>query len=343
MTDEILTSLARSGLIPAGARPPLVRLAGGVSSDVFRVDLASGSICVKRALPRLRVEAEWCAPVERSSYEAAWLRAVAPLQGPVVPRVLAEDPQQHLFAMTYFEPGLHPVWKTELAAGRVDVGFAATVGQALACVHAATADSSEIAARFATDELFQRLRLDPYLGHTARAHPDLASRLAALAADTLARKVALVHGDISPKNILQGPSGPVFLDAECAWYGDPAFDIAFCATHLLLKTVWNPVHAEAYLASYTALTNVYLDGVTWETRDCLSRRAAALVSGLLLARVDGKSPVEYLINPGERAVVRQTARALIVRESLDLKSLLEVWRALATYPSPQSPAHLPLP
>ncbi len=62
-----------------------------------------------------------------------------------------------------------------------------------------------------------------------------------LSAGTLAAKIALVHGDVSPKKVPAGPRGPVFLDAECAWYGDPAFDLAFCLNHLLLKCLWNRI------------------------------------------------------------------------------------------------------
>lgn len=323
---QILDWLAAEGLAPATGPGAVTRLAGGVSSDVFRVELETGPICVKRALAQLKVAADWRAPVERSGYEAAWLRMVGPLGGPVVPQVLAEDPDQHLFAMTFFAPETHPVWKAELAAGRVDPAFAAAVGSALARVHAATAGSPQAAAQFATDELFQHLRLEPYLAHTATAHPDLASRLAALASATLGRKLALVHGDVSPKNILQGPNGPVFLDAECAWYGDPAFDAAFCATHLLLKTIWKPQHSDLYLAAYDAFTSAYLAGVDWEATEGLSQRAAALAGALLLARIDGKSPVEYLTVEDDRAFVRRTAQTLLLRPDLDLPGLAAAWR-----------------
>ncbi len=240
--SDIATWVAQAGLGRATAVAPL---SGGVSSDVFRVDLATGPICVKRALDRLKVAADWRAPLERSSYEAAWLRAVAPLGGPIVPEVLAEDAERHVFAMTWFAPQDHPVWKAELAAGRVDADFAGAVGRALARVHARTANSARLAAAFDTDALFTSLRIEPYLTHTAGAHPELSARIADIAETTLATKTALVHGDVSPKNILVGPKGPVFLDAECAWYGDPAFDIAFCANHLLLKSVWKPQHAAA--------------------------------------------------------------------------------------------------
>lgn len=322
---DVLDWLTEAGLAPPGVRPAVVPLAGGVSSDVFRVDLPDGPICVKQALAQLKVAADWRAPVERSSYEAAWLRAVADLGGPIVPKVLAEDTGRHLFAMTFFEAATHPVWKAELAAGRVDPAFAGSVGRALTRVHAGTAGRPDLAAAFPTDDLFRELRLDPYLLETARAHPDLAERLTALAARTQAQKIALVHGDVSPKNILAGPDGPVFLDAECAWYGDPAFDLAFCANHLLLKSVWKPAHAAAYLASYAALTDAYLAGCDWEDPRGLDRRAASLLAGLLLARIDGKSPVEYLTEADDKAFVRETARELLRADALDLAGVASFW------------------
>ena len=117
----------------------------------------------------------------------------------------------------------------------------------------------------------------------------------------------LVHGDVSPKNILVGPRGPVFVDAECAWFGDPAFDLAFCLNHLLLKCVHRPARTDAFLGAYRALADTYLAGVTWEPAAAVEARAATLLDGLLLARVDGKSPVEYLRTEPQRARVREFA------------------------------------
>ena len=155
---------------------------------------------------------------------------------------------------------------------------------------------------------------------------DLAARLQEIATATLAHKLALVHGDMSPKNILIGER-PVFLDAECAWFGDPAFDIAFCCTHLLLKSIWLRAQAPALLEAYACLYERYLDGVTWEPADALNARAGSLVAALLLARIDGKSPVEYLADEKSRRFVREAARDLLGRSDLTLQSVGESWRA----------------
>ncbi len=107
-------------------------------------------------------------------------------------------------------------------------------------------------------------------------------------------KHALVHGDVSPKNILNGPRGPVLLDPECAFYGDPAFDLAFCLNHLLLKCLWTPAARHGFMACFTSLKDSYLSLVDWEPMTDIEARTARLLPGLFLARVDGKSPVEYI-------------------------------------------------
>ncbi|HUR90208.1 MAG TPA: phosphotransferase, partial [Ramlibacter sp.] len=176
------------------------------------------------------------------------------------------------------------------------------VGDVLGRIHAATADRDDIAKRFATDANFYAIRLEPYLVESSRVHPDLADVLLALVERTAGTRRVLVHGDVSPKNILVGPDGPVMLDAECAWFGDPAFDVAFCLNHFVLKAAHMPQHAQALMACYAALKQSYFDHVQWEPRDALEARVATLLPGLTLARVDGKSPVEYLSEPQRHAV-----------------------------------------
>jgi len=314
----VLALLRTAGLVSGNETPAFEVLAGGVSSEIWKV----GTVCVKRALPRLRVAQRWEAPIERNRYERLWLEAAAAAAPGAAPRILASDDRAGLFAMQYLAL---PVWKERLRQGDARPAFAAQVGRALAAIHTATAGRSDIARRFATDDIFFAIRLEPYLVATANAHPDLQARLRFLVDRTAKTKACLVHGDVSPKNILVGARGPVFLDAECAWYGDPAFDLAFCLNHLLLKCLWVPRARAAFLECFDALSRTYLEKIAL---DRVEERAASLLPALLLARVDGKSPVEYLTQE-DKEVVRSVARELLLSNQ-SIREIARTWRKSLT-------------
>jgi len=297
---------------------PVEVLSGGVSSEIWKV----GDVCVKRALPRLRVAQVWEAPVERNRYERLWLEAAGEAAPGAAPRVLAADDDAGVFAMQYLPL---PVWKERLRQGDARPAFAAQVGATLAAIHSATAGRAEVAARFATDAIFYSIRLEPYLVATGTAHRDLEQIFQSLVARTANTKVCLVHGDVSPKNILVADRGPIFLDAECAWYGDPAFDLAFCLNHLLLKCLWTPAARGAFLECFDALSGAYLKAVRFPD---VEKRTASLLPALLLARIDGKSPVEYLTEP-QRQQVREFARPLVGRIS-SLAEIRRLWQRSST-------------
>ena len=287
--------LCASGLAKPNERAVWHALTGGVSSEIWRVDLPQRTVCVKRALPKLKVASDWRVPISRNVYEWRWLCFVAQHLPQVVPHPLAHDENAGVLAMSFLPPEHYPVWKSQLLSGVVVPDVAARVGGVLARLHEVSAKRRDLARSFDSLHNFHALRLEPYLLTTAARHPDLSERLQGLAERTALISLALVHGDISPKNILIGPDGPVFLDAECAWYGDPAFDLAFCLNHLLLKTLVRPDCVAALLQSFEQLTEAYFKEATFESRGSLEGRAAELLPALLLARVDGKSPVEYLL------------------------------------------------
>jgi aminoglycoside phosphotransferase (APT) family kinase protein len=314
MSAAVLDMLREAGLAGAGETPNVQELSGGVSSEIWRVDLAGGPVCVKRALPRLRVAQVWEAPVERNRFEEAWLRIAGEVAPGCAPRVLASG--DGLFAMEYLDA---PVWKAELKAGRADPAFAGKVGRTLATIHRASAGNARVRGSFATDAIFHAIRLEPYLVATGQKHPQLAPRLHALVERTAHTRECLVHGDVSPKNILVLESGPVFLDAECAWYGDPAFDLAFCLNHLLLKCLWVPSSREDFLRCFDALVAGYAPAREVE------ERTAALLPALLLARVDGKSPVEYLDEAGQNTV-RRIAWPLVALPPRTIEEVRAAWQ-----------------
>lgn len=323
--QELSGFLIHNGLARAGEDSRWIPLLGGVSSDIWKVELPGRSICVKRALARLKVAADWQAPVSRNLYEWHWLCFAHDVQPEAVPRPLAHDEQAGVLAMELLDPDSNPVWKAPLMQGDIQRPPAESVGRLLVRFHAASAFDPAISARFDTSDNFLALRIEPYVLRTAERHPDVEPQLRGLAQRTLDARIALVHGDVSPKNILLGRNGPVFLDAECAWFGDPAFDLAFCLNHLLLKCLVLPGRRADYLACYSGLATAYLAGVDWEPRAEVEGRAARLLPALLLARVDGKSPVEYLNDENHKRMVREVAKGLLVEPAASLEQVSQRW------------------
>jgi len=216
-------------------------------------------------------------------------------------------------------------WEVDGRAEKHMKAIAEAVASRLVLIHNATAGDDQIARLFGSDEDFNAIRLEPYLLATAQVHPDLAAPLKWLAQETAGMKLALVHGDVSPKNILIGRRGPVFLDAECAWYGDPAFDLAFCLNHLLLKCLLNRRAITRFLACYDRFAETYLQAARWELREETEARAAQLLPALMLGRVDGKSPVEYLTEEQDKDRVRRVARSLLADPPHHLAVIRRAW------------------
>jgi 5-methylthioribose kinase len=323
--------LRGSGRVSALDEIHVRELAGGVSNIVLRVDVRGRPpIVVKQCRERLRVAMEWHARLERIWTEQAALELLRTiLPDGTVPRVEFEDRPNFLFAMTC-APDDAITWKSELMGGRVDPAIATRLATILAEIHKKSPAHPSLGGILSDTSLFDELRVDPYYRTAARAHADLKPNLDALIADMNRSDVgrALVLGDFSPKNILVHQKGLVLLDFECAHAGDPAFDLGFFLTHLLLKKI-RAVAVDPRLASmYGDLASQFLDTyldcreIDSVTRAGLSRRAILHTAACCLARVDGKSPVEYL-DPHGQMTARTFARESLRTEPPTWDLLLE--------------------
>ncbi|MBL4576475.1 MAG: phosphotransferase [Opitutaceae bacterium] len=309
-----ISFLLKKAGIPCGEGFKVKPLQGGVSSDIVLISLNGNKalhFCAKRALPKLKVKDDWFAPIERNRFEMAWLTCADKILPKIAPKVLAQDEEKGIALIEYLAPEKYVLWKDKLLAGNVDPNDAKKIGTALGTIHNETLQNKELAAHFSTDAFFNSLRLEPYLKTLISRYPDLSAHLNAIIKTTAETKIALVHGDISPKNIFieKSTGQPVFIDAECAWYGDPIFDIAFCLNHLLLKALHLPASSTELLASFEILYQSWLVVMPPSMQTELAARTAALLPALFLARVDGKSPVEYL-----NESTRETVRSLGLRE-----------------------------
>ena len=306
-------------------------LTGGVASDIAKVDLGKRTICVKFALPKLKVAADWQAPVHRNAAEYAWLKVAADLLPQSAVRLFGRSEAQHGFAMEFVSGEDVYLWKTSLLEQKPNKGEALLVADMIGRIHQKSSQSGFDTTPFQNRDDFHALRIEPYLSATAKVHSDLSPLLNELEDMLYQSNQVLVHGDVSPKNILMRSGGPVLLDAECATMGDASFDPSFCLNHLVLKAIHLPATRERLLKDVVAFWQAYATHITWEPPTTLESRVCRLLPALMLARVDGKSPVEYL-NDAEKNIVRAISKSLLKtpadtisefanRVSADLKEL----------------------
>ena len=306
-----------------GSRNDLVSitpLAGGVSSDIGLVDLGHRKICVKFALEQLKVQEEWHAKRERNQAEYQWLQFVSKLIPEATPVLYGSSAEGYGFAMEFVEGDDVFLWKSSLLQSNPDGGEAGKVGEVLGRIHNGSAHSPVIRHEFQNQEDFHALRLEPYLSFTATKHPTQAALLQDLIVMVNSNQLVLVHGDVSPKNILFRNGHPIFLDAECATIGDPAFDISFCLNHLILKAVHLKNVRRDLLASVEKFWISYRCHINWEAASEVEQRVCRLLPALMLARIDGKSPVEYLSDL-EQSMVRTLAFDLLLESKLSLNQI----------------------
>jgi aminoglycoside phosphotransferase (APT) family kinase protein len=318
----LIEILRRDGVVSADAR--LQPLSGGISSDIFLIVDAGPLRVVKRALKQLRVVDEWIANVSRNDFEQRYLNYVSHFMPDSVPAVLASG--NGYFVMPYFDSA-YVTWKSYLLKGVARPEDAQEAGRFLGCVHEHSSNDAEAARQFDSGENFRQLRVDPYLRTVARRHPEIDEIIRA-EADRLGNwRECLVHGDYSPKNMLLNGHHLVVLDCEVACYGDPAFDLAFLISHLLLKALFHAPRDVGLQKVAQAFVDCYLHSrrLTRDEQVTLLARTSTLACTLLLARVDGKSPVEYL-DQARQVVVRSfTIPALQRSPSSDPRELCEQW------------------
>jgi tRNA A-37 threonylcarbamoyl transferase component Bud32 len=320
------------GLAPSGASSRFFGslLGGGVSASVWFVRTSTGPVCVKRPLQQLRVASEWSAPLDRVTFEAMWLQLAGGIQSDAAPTVIGIDHAAHVLVMEWLDPDQHPVWKNALLTGNVDATTAGTLGARLGAMHrhmrCELDDPARLAAWAPATALFEALRIEPYLITTAERSPLVRAELLALAAGLRASATTIIHGDVSPKNVLVGPAGPILLDAECACIGDPSFDVAFLLNHLLMKSTHLP-ESEAHLRTAAEqFWRAYQSSA--DARGASDADVARLLPALALARVDGRSPLEYLTED-QRVTVRAAATDLVLRPRRSIEDTWTTWMSHA--------------
>jgi aminoglycoside phosphotransferase (APT) family kinase protein len=311
--------LRNHGLLAAGVDARAEVLAWGVSNQVLRIRPNRGAdLVVKQSRERLRTLADWFSRLERIYREVEVMRTIGNLLPVgVVPAVLFEVRDDYLFGMEAV-PSEHVVWKGELLAGRFDENVAGLLGDYLAIVHRKTAGDDRLRHMWSDRTVFDELRVDPFYRRIAAVHPEIAPAIDRLIDETLGDGRCAVLADFSPKNVLIVDGRISLVDFETGHYGDPAFDLGFFLSHILLKAVLHAqrqnevLHlARTFWARYRHQLNEERHAAALDGAD-LERRTVSNLAACMLARIDGKSPVDYLSSCEQQSIVREfTVRSLL--------------------------------
>jgi 5-methylthioribose kinase len=322
--DALRDYLAERGHLKSGGRVDFEKLLGGVSNRTVKVKWTEGDDWVlKQALAKLRVDADWFSSPDRIAVEAKalrWLNQMAPAG--TTPAFIFEDETNYLMGMVAV-PEPHENWKTVLLSGKIVPDHFRQFGVLLGTIHRkSTEASAEVSKAFADTTYFENLRLEPYYLHAAQNVPEAAGFLTSLATETLHHKDSLVHGDFSPKNTLIYRDKLILLDYEVVHFGDPAFDIGFALTHFLSKANHLPGLRVRFIEAALLFWKTYREEIAnlaWFQK--MSARSVRHTLACLLARVAGKSPLEYWTGP-EKSRQKTVALKLIRSLPADVPELI---------------------
>ena len=314
---ELVDYLRETGRIASAERPVVQTLSGGVSNRTVLVERPNGERWVlKQALGKLRVQVDWyCSPerVHREAVGLRWLKRLAPTG--TITCFLFEDRDCHLLAMEAV-PEPHENWKAMLIAGRLDLELVKQFAAILRSIHRNALDHREqLEQAFGDRSFFESLRLEPYYIYTSQQIPEAGAFLTRLVDETRAHRDTLVHGDYSPKNMLVHEGRLVLLDHEVVHIGDPAFDVGFALAHLLSKAH----HLAGRRSEFERAALVFWQAYAGDPD--LEARAVRHTLGCLLARVAGRSPLEYL-DETERSRQARTVLALFARPPHRMSTLV---------------------
>lgn len=299
------------------------KLTGGVSSDIYLITDGENRFVIKEALPRLKVEDEWYADTSRNQVEQEFIRYIQQFLPDAVPEILYSDREHGYFVMEYLDSSFKN-WKKQLLQAKFEPATAKKAARLLADIHLYSKQNEKAGKRFNTTPNFKSLRIEPYLITTGNRHPELKELFHSEADRLENHREALVHGDFSPKNIMVKSGRIVLLDHEVAWFGDPAFDVAFLLNHLYLKMLLNADRVDRLPDLRRIVWDTYFDRIGRNRREGMESDVGRLLLMLMLARVDGKSPVEYL-GDAEQEVVRSFVHDLLPNGVYKQQDIYSKW------------------
>jgi len=300
------------------------KITDGVSSDIWYVKTDNNiEFCIKRALAKLTVKEDWYAPISRNNFEAMYFQYCYAMFPNNFPKLLGHDNKNFILAMEWYDPNDFLVWKKKLLNKKIEQQDIKNVSNILFKKHKNFVNKKNYKHKFNNDDTFYSIRIEPYILFTSKKYPEFKKKFNTVAESLVKNKKTLIHGDFSPKNILIKANNPMILDAETACWGDPVFDLAFCNNHLILKSLLpNGIGKKLLDLSFMFVKN-YIDKISWEDKKFFTKRLIDIIPLLLLARVDGKSPIEYF-KIKQQKITRQLGKQLLIADVNTLKKLYSI-------------------
>lgn len=321
----IFNAACTFGLLNPKIKFEYIKITEGVSSDIWYVKTEKGlEFCIKRALKKLTVKEDWFAPISRSNFEVAYFKACQNINTESFPKILGHDKKKYILAMEWFKPEKYILWKKKLLDMTFETKDGYTISNILREKHSYFHNKSDYKKEFENDKTFYDIRIEPYILFTSKSYPKYENCFIDAAKSLVLNKKTVIHGDFSPKNILIGPQFPIILDAETACWGDPVFDLAFCNNHIILKSILNTSNKKEYILLSKKFIETYINKINWEEKSNFIDRFLKLIPLLVLARLDGKSPIEYYQNKHIKKA-RALSLKILDDKIKDINNFFSIW------------------
>lgn len=321
---DILEEYLRNKGIMADCLNMYIRFfGGGVSGTVAFVSDGKRNLIVKQALSKLKVKDDWKCDPKRMKVEFEAQEIYSKLAPESVPKPILYDNENFIMVREAAAEDCC-MWKSNLMEGIFNFKTADTVIRTLLTVHNKAAGLAEVTEKFANNQYFYDLRISPYIQRVAEIYPELKTKAEMVSQKLLQERITLVHGDFSPKNILVTNDGICLLDFEVAHKGHPAFDLAFFFNHFILKAVKNKQWFPVYLNMLQCMLSCYFSEVVCMDREKLLADMLELLPFMLLARIDGKSPAEYITSENDKGIIRDLAGRMFRERMRGIEEITEM-------------------
>lgn len=318
--DTVVEYLISKKVIKNEDSPQVEVLTGGVSNVVLAITTANQKLVLKQALAELAVSEKWVADQRRAIVEADAIELFNRLTPTQVPKLVFLDPERFILVLERVPVG-STVWKSDLLAGVINPDIGLKLGATLASWHNYGEKNAEVKIKFMEDSLFEQLRIDPFYRFVAAKNSQIEVSIRKLINELEGDKTTVVHGDFSPKNIMVATNDDVYiLDFEVTHVGNPVFDLAFLIAHLLCKFFRTDDRLHAKLLANTAISFVEEYQGVRRISPSLTKHAALIA----LARVEGKSPVNYLSAGAQHKLQTFTKAILANNGNLSVTELFEM-------------------